>query len=86
MYLFDQHHLVFIGDFNLHFDSDIETYALQMKTCLHNRNLKQIVRKPTQKSNHILDWVIVRDDDELIQNIDVIDKCLSDHYVINFSV
>ena len=86
MYLFDQHHLVFIGDFNLHFDSDIETYALQMKTCLHNRNLKQIVRKPTQKSNHILDWVIVRDDDELIQNIDVIDKCLSDHYVITFNV
>ena len=86
MYLIDQHHLVFLGDFNLHFDSDVEPYVLQMKTCLHNRNLKQLVNKPTQKHNHILDWVIVREDDELIQNIDVVDKCLSDHYVITFNI
>ena len=79
-------HLVFLGDFNLHFDSEVEFYAQTMKTCLHNRNLIQLVNKPTQVKNHILDWVIVRDDDILVQNIDVSDKCLSDHYVISFTV
>ena len=28
----------------------------------------------------------MRDDDVLIQNIDVVDKCLSDHYVITFNI
>ena len=37
--------------------------------------------------HHIfIDWVIVRDDDVLINNIDVVDKCLSDHYVITFNI
>ena len=57
-----------------------------MKTCLQNRYLKLLVNKPTHKHNHIFDWIIVRDDDELVCNIDVVDKCLSDHYVISFNI
>ena len=86
MYIITKDHLVILGDFNLHHDSEDEYYARSMKTCLQNRNLVQLVNKPTQISNHILDWVVVREDDNLVQNLEVSDKCLSDHFVISFNI
>ena len=85
-YLITNDHLVLLGDINLHYDSEVEFYAQKMKTCLRNRNLTQLINEPTHIKNHILDWVIVRDDDDLVQNIEVSDKCLSDHYVVSFNI
>ena len=45
-----------------------------MKTCKQKCNLKQLVKRPTNKHNRILDWIIVKDDDELVRNIDVVDN------------
>ena len=83
-YSFNCCDLVIIGDFNLHFDNDTETYAQEMKMLLSNRSFTQIIDKPTQRKNHILDWVVAKENDNTIHNVDVVDKCISDHYVITF--
>lgn len=54
-YLITNDHLVLLGDFNLHYDSEVEFYAQTMKTCLQNRNLIQVVNKPTQIK--IIYWI-----------------------------
>ena len=76
---------IFVGDFNLHFDNPTDTYVSDMLNILQTRLLTQIVNKPTHKKNHILDWVVTDDVNSII-NIDVTDKCISDHFVVHFEV
>ena len=56
-----------------------------MKLLLPERNLIQIVNQPTQRMGHILDWVVIRNDDKSISNLQVTDKCISDHFVITLN-
>ena len=79
---------IILGDFNLHFDSTSDQYVQTIKTTLEAecRNLIQIINTPTHRHNHILDWLIVRDDDHLVQNISVLDKAFSVHNVISFII
>ena len=72
--------------FNLHFEDNSETYSVSMKTLLANRNFVQVIDKPTHRKKHILDWVIIRDGDNTLHDIEVVDKCISDHFVITFCV
>ena len=44
-----------IGDVNLHFDNDNDPYVGKLKNALHDRNLEQVVRVPTNVKGHILD-------------------------------
>ncbi|GFS14941.1 hypothetical protein ElyMa_004919700 [Elysia marginata] len=56
-----------------------------MRDILRTHLLSQVVNTPTQKKNHILDWVVTPDID-LINNLQVMDKCISDHKVIVFEL
>ncbi|GFS21700.1 ATP-dependent DNA helicase [Elysia marginata] len=76
---------IIIGDFNLHYDNQTETYVCQMRDILRAHLLSQVVNTPTQKKNHILDCVVTPDID-LINNLQVMDKCISDHKVIVFEL
>ncbi|GFS03163.1 reverse transcriptase-like protein [Elysia marginata] len=76
---------IIIGDFKLHYDNQTETYVCQIRDILRTHLLSQVVNTPTQKKNHILDWVVTPDID-LINNLQVMDKCISDHKVIVFEL
>ena len=76
---------VILGDINLHFDVPSETYMKQMINILYVRQLHQFVDKPTHRMGHILDWIITNDLD-LLSDLDIVDKALSDHYVITCSM
>ena len=75
--------IVILGDFNLHYDCPNETYVGQINNIFNTRNLQQMVSKPTQRAGHILDWVVVRNQN-ICSEFQVIDKCISDHSVVSF--
>ena len=45
-------------------------------------NLMQTVDKPTHKCGHILDWILYRRDDEILQTTHVSHELTSDHFTI----
>ena len=76
---------VIIGDFNIHFDDPSDSDTKKMKQILNTYGLYQLVNQPTHKKGHTLDWVLT-DSVKMMRNMQVIDKCLSDHYVISFDL
>ena len=73
-----------LGDFNVHFDCPEKSDVKRFKTSLDNIGLIQHVSQPTHRCGHILDLVITREDDSLIESIDVDNVTFTiDHYMIN---
>ena len=77
--------LFIIGDFNLHFENDNETYATLLKRTLKERNLEQLINVPTHIRGHTIDWLITNAP-KFIVNLSVDDKGLSDHFLISFNL
>ncbi|KAL8592999.1 hypothetical protein ACOMHN_017929 [Nucella lapillus] len=74
-----------LGDINLWYDSVSDHYACTLKTKLSDQNLSQLVNVPTQKKGHILDWIITNQPEDII-DLTVVDKQISDHFLISFSL
>lgn len=74
------HRLVILCDFNIHYDSDTDTYSNSMNLLLKNNNLKQHVAEPTHNKGHIIDWDIAPYD----KSVSVTDLCISDQFVLAF--
>ena len=75
--------IIILGFFNLHFESSKETIAKSMRSVLSDCHLHQIIDKPTQNKGHI-DWLMTSEDCSFVENLQVIDKALSDHFVVIF--
>ena len=75
-------HFIITGDFNVHFDSNASTETRNIKDLLSEYDLTQMVTVPTHRSNHILDWVVAPSGNSNIQGINVIDKTISDHFLV----
>ena len=71
-----------VGDMNIHFDNPLQSLTKQTLTTLSLYNLVQVINKPTHKCGHIIDWVIVRPDDDMHRKSTVTDSLESDHYCI----
>ena len=54
--------------------------CLRWYSCLSLHNLVQVINKPTHRFCHIIDWVIVRPDDDIHRKSTVTDSLESDHY------
>ena len=67
-------------DMNIHFDNPLQSLAKQTLTTLSLYNLVQVINKPTLRCGHIIDWVIVRPDDDIHKKSTVTDSLESDHY------
>ncbi|KAL8562709.1 hypothetical protein ACOMHN_011280 [Nucella lapillus] len=74
-----------LGDINLWYDSVSNHYACTLKSKLSDRNLSQLVNVPTQKKGHILDWIITNQPEDII-DLTVVDKQISDQFLISFSL
>ena len=73
-----------VGDMNIHFDNLLQSLTKQTLTTLSLYSLAQVINKPNHKCGHIIDWVIVRPDDEIHEKSTVSDSLESDHYCIKY--
>ena len=78
--------LVLLGDFNVHMDIPDKWDTKRFNDTLSSTGFCQFIDKPTHKSNHILDLLITRADDDLIQVHNVDPDYHSDHYIITCTV
>ena len=69
-----------VGDMNIHFDNPLQSLTKQTLTTLSLYSLVQVINKPTHRCGHIIDWVIVRPDDDIHEKSTVTDSLESDHY------
>ena len=69
-----------VGDMNIHFDNPLQSLTKQTLSTLSLYGLVQVINKPTHRCGHIIDWVIVRLDDDIHRKSTVTDSLESDHY------
>ena len=67
---------------NFYFDNQHDSEVCKLKSLLNDYCLQQLVNQPTHRCGHTLDWVIIRDDSVIIDNVGVIDTALSDHRTV----
>ena len=75
-----------LGDFNLHFENVSDSIVKSFSSLLDEHSLDQLVHQPTHRKNHMLDLVLVRSQYEILSDVSVVDKCLSDHFVLSFRI
>ena len=74
--------LLILGDFNIHWDDKKCSETKKFTSLLKAHNLEQHVSEPTHKLGHLIDFVITRSTDDIIESCEVADL-LSDHHVIH---
>ena len=81
-------YICLVGDMNIHFDNPLQSLTIQTLTTLSLNNLVQVINKPTHECGHIIDWVVVRPDDDIHKKYTVTDSLQSDYYCTksNFNV
>ena len=68
------------GDMNIHFDNQLRLLTKHTLTTLNLHSLVQVINKPPHKCGHIIDWVVVRPDDDIHKKSTATDSLESDHY------
>ena len=66
--------------YEYHFDNPLQSLTKLTLTTLSLNNLVQVISKTTHRSDHIIDWVIVRPDDDIHRKSTVTDSLESDDY------
>ena len=74
--------LLIVGDFNFHYESSTDPDTNQLKEIIDVSNLEQFVTSPTHISGHVLDLIIARASDNLVESVKV-DCLLTDHAAIH---
>ena len=69
-----------VGDMNIRFDNPLQSLTKQTLSTLSLYSLVQVINRPTHRCGHIIDWVIVRPDDDIHRKSTVTDSLESDHY------
>ena len=69
-----------VGDMNIHLDNPLQSPTKQTLTTLCLHGLVKVINKPTHRCGHIIDWVIVRHDDDIHIESTVTYSLESDHY------
>ena len=65
---------------NIHFDNPLQSLTKQTLSTLSLYYLVQVINEPAHRCGHIIDWVIVRPDDDIHRKSTVTDSLESDHY------
>ena len=78
--------IIVLGDFNLRFILSKETDRKSMRSVLSDYHLHQIIDKLTQNKGHMIDWLTTSEDCSVIEDLQVKDKAVSDHFVGTFSL
>ena len=78
--------LIICGDFNFHVDDLSNPEARTFSDILEAAGLRQLVHEATHTHGHTLDLVIVKDNDEAVTDITVLNSAPSDHAAVIFNV
>ena len=54
-----------VGDMNINFDNPLPSLTKQTLSTLSLYDLVQVINKPTHKFGHVIDWVVLRPDDDI---------------------
>ena len=73
---------VIVGDVNFHFDNQSNPNTAKLIDILDNYSFSQSVNEPTQDSGHILDWIMFRPLDRILQSTAVTHALTSDHFCV----
>ena len=74
---------VIVGDLNVHYDVPTDHLTSKVLDILTRFSLVQGIERPTYyRSGHIIDWVVYRDDDQLVDCCTVSHKLSSDHAAV----
>ena len=73
-----------VGDMNIDFDNPSQSLSKQTLSSLSHRILVQVINMHNHRCGHIIDWVIVRPDDETHIKFTTADSLESDHYCTKF--
>ena len=77
--------LLLMGDINIHMETHSSVDTIKFNEILYSLNLKQHVMDRTHIKGHMLDVVITREDESIVDHLVVIGSGLSDHYPIMFN-
>ena len=58
-----------VGDMNIHFGNPLQSLTKHTLTTLNLYSLVNVINKPIHRCGHIIDFVIVRPDDDIIENL-----------------
>ncbi|GFR79642.1 tyrosyl-DNA phosphodiesterase 2 [Elysia marginata] len=72
-----------VGDLNFHIDVPSAPETKKFISLLNDFELQQKIHVPTHKDGHTLDLIITPLSDNYTKNITVIDKTISDHYLLS---
>ena len=75
-----------IGDFNFHFDKQDDSYANKLRDVLFSLNCNQHVHVPTHIHGHMLDLLITRSEEAVVQSIQSYAPDIFDHTPLTFSI
>ena len=71
-----------VCDMNIHFDDQLQSQTKQTLTTPSLYSLVQVINRATHQCGIIIDWVVVRPDDDINRKSTVADSLDSDHYCI----
>jgi exonuclease III len=71
---------IILGDLNFHLDLPDNRETKKFNSCLDACGMRQLVSEPTHVAGHTLDVMIIRDNDNIVSNIEIQDPGLSDSF------
>ena len=77
--------LFVVGDLHVHFDKPADPTTSALNVVLDNLSLHQLVKVPTHRRGHTLDWLITNRATDVL-DLTVIYMLLSDYFVISFDL
>ena len=78
--------LLIMGDFNFHFDNPTQLYMAKVLDIISSFGLCQLVSEPTHTRGHSVDWVVYREEDDLLKLTSVDHNLSSDHFRVSCSL
>ena len=75
-----------IGDFNFHMDNIRNKDSAKLLDVLHSMNLQQHVQQPTHIKGHLLDLIITRSNEDIVDTIHYHPMLISDHAPLTFHI
>ena len=76
-------HLVLFGDFNIHVDKPTQSQVSRFLSMLDVAGFTQHVKETTHVKGHVLDLLVTRTSEQIVNNISVNPSLPSDHYVVS---
>lgn len=74
--------IVMVGDFNIHWENINDSESSQFHQLLSSTNFSQHVSSPTHIGGHMLDWIVSRPTDNIVDTVNVGDL-ISDHNIVH---